>query len=81
MYWDEDAGGSPDASLAAYLAEGADDVAGVLRDLDTLLATDANLAGAARILGMQWDVTAFGMTYGEFFEGLRDALRQAARTP
>ncbi len=78
LYWDEDATGGPDASLAAYLADDPDDVPGVLRDVEALLASGEDLAAAARTLGMRWDPAAFGTTHREVLERLRDALRQAA---
>ena len=81
MFWNEDAEGSPDDSLAAYLASGADDVANVVADLGRLLAEDRSEEDLARLslrLGNAWHVPDFGMTYREFFERLRAALRAVA---
>lgn len=78
LWWDEDATGGPQGSLTAYLADGADDAEAVLRDVERLLASGEDLRASARVLGMKWDLPVFGITYAEFFEGLREALRHAA---
>jgi len=81
LHWGEDARGGPQASLTAYLADGADDAGNVLADVERLLGSGEDLRVAAQVLGMRWDLPVFGMTYPEFFEGLRDALRGLAAPP
>ena len=78
-YHHQDAG-SLDEALRLYLDDGAEGAAEAVAELDTLLAQadEAELARWSRALGNSWDVPRFGMTYREFFERLREALRPVA---
>jgi hypothetical protein len=78
-YYHQDAGGL-DHALRLYLDDGAERAAEAAGEADDLLADadEAELARWSRVLGNSWDVPRFGMTYREFFERLREALRAVA---
>ena len=78
-YFHEDAG-SPEAALRLYLDDGAERAGEAADEADALLAAEDEdgLALWSRRLGNSWDVTRSGGTHREFFERLRDALREAA---
>ena len=76
-WWHEDAG-SPADALRQYLADGAPGAAAAADEIDVLLATAQDLGAASLALGNAWHAPVTGTTFREFFEGLRDELRQAA---
>lgn len=80
-YFHEDAEGGPEGALREYVAEGAERAADALPEVEALLASvpdEASLEKCADRLGNAWDVPRFGMTYREFFERVRDVLREHA---
>jgi hypothetical protein len=69
---------SPEAARAEYRADGAPWAGEAAADIDRLLADvpdEAGLEQWSRRLGNSWHPPHFGLTYREFFERLRDALR------
>jgi hypothetical protein len=80
-YFHQDAEGGPEGSLREYVADGAERAAAALAEVEALLAAvpdEAGLEKCADRLGNAWDVPRFGMTYREFFERVRDVLREHA---
>ena len=80
-YFHGDADGGPPGALEQYVEDGARGAAEAAAEIDDLLATvpDEELPRCSRLLGNSWEVERWGMNHRQFFERLRETLREHAR--